>query len=1143
MKQIKFASFCAVAVLIFSAAGTVFAKKTENRAWFLDFDKNIGIPGGYADNSKRIVNTNDEVYGNVLAIESVTGNTASLGNVFAKSNKTLLLEKDYVLSFDFCAKQENVGYVAQAQSVKRDGSLINYLCFVIDNDGTASFAKGGGWVTPNNGNTSFHQRFDYEANTWHNVKILVDIQDRSVEYYIDENYLGKDENYTNFGTGAFRSFGFLTAESYIDGEVDTKNQIVYFDNFKVTYTDDIMDDVDFENGTDFIQNNPSETIGIQNSSGYMSVVTEENGNRAAAVTTYKADSLSEALMKVYFNGIPENENYSLSFRYKHISGSQVDIVPVADGRIGYFRIMPNGNIKIGINWSGNNMALDTEIPSTSDTWHDIKILFDPVLNTAKWYLDGVMVREYSYNSNNASGVLSSMTVQAIGTEDMVANKTPTVLIDDIRTAVKEDFFAKTEIKNGKIILKFSEYPGSFDKTKVKITDENGNVNSVRNIEVFGKTYNITPEYDFIPGMLYNIEFQDGITSESGKELKNIQAESLPEISDITIIPDSVGGIFSGGNELSFDISAKNTKDSKQSLKGIATVIDEDGNYVWSKDISFGEILSESYTNTITINPQFEWKYGKYYLEITLNADEKTVSAYKKFPFSVIFSNGVKNESMGICNHYTNRYETEAENFDEEIKINVLAGFGINREEFQWDRYEKPAGSYALTENQRILFDTLKENGLRPLSTVYIATWAYGREEGYDSEFMPIPVTEYQRERYAEFLEHAIADTKDYNPLYEISNEWNLNYWNKTHTWKDGTEVILTVKDHYIPLMKTAYDTIKSENENADVIGLTVGNENMLPFIEECLDNGAAEYCDYISIHPYSINQSPEAADVRGLVESIRKLLKNTSKPDMPIVFSEWGWTSAPGVLTEEKQAAYSVRGAALVEDLAEYLVWYNGQEKDYIESVLEQNFGFVSGNKSENPLSAKPVYIAISCYNSLTGDKIAGELIKNENGTYKRYFKGVNKNIIQVWSERGDKVIEIPDNTGAQNAVLYDMYGNSENIFSEDGYFKITVGENPYYLEVPGFAVKSSEFSNKNSEVSLEVSLINNSSETKELTAFIASYSKDGRLLDVQLNKITAESGFDDYIRTPAITVDGEVSVVKGFLWDKNGNPVISKTL
>ena len=129
----------------------------------------------------------------------------------------------------------------------------------------------------------------------------------------------------------------------------------------------------------------------------------------------------------------------------------------------------------------------------------------------------------------------------------------------------------------------------------------------------------------------------------------------------------------------------------------------------------------------------------------------------------------------------------------------------------------------------------------------------------------------------------------------------------------------------------------------------------------------------------------------------------------------------------------------------------------------------------------------------------------------------------------------------SEEGILYDMYGNSEAILADNGYFEITAGESPCYLEVSSFKVKSAGFEKTNSGIRFCVNLINNSSQEKDLTVFIASYKNDGRLLDIKMNKIKAEAGFDDFVKTAEIIKDADTASVKGFLWNKAGTPLISE--
>ena len=130
------------------------------------------------------------------------------------------------IHFDFYAKQTNVGYMLQVH-----GSDGNYMTFDIDNDGTASFAKGGGWVVPTVADEGFHKKFTYSINTWHTVAAVVTIADKKIDYYIDGEYLGTDIGNPAFGTGAFKFAGTFTDGGWVTKSADPDNQAVYFEFF------------------------------------------------------------------------------------------------------------------------------------------------------------------------------------------------------------------------------------------------------------------------------------------------------------------------------------------------------------------------------------------------------------------------------------------------------------------------------------------------------------------------------------------------------------------------------------------------------------------------------------------------------------------------------------------------------------------------------------------------------------------------------------------------------------------------------------------------------------------------------------------------------------------------------------------------
>lgn len=209
--------------------------QAEHNALILDFESGVNSNMELLEGTS-IVKVEDETKNNALKIPSRINGLATHANLYGGPNNSGALEaKDYILSFDFLATQQNVGYVMQGQNVKESGSGTSaYFCFVVNYDGNVGFGKGGGWITPT-ASPAYHYT-SYEANKWYSVDIVVDISEKKLEYYINGEKIGEDVGSSNFGTGAFKFAGILARDTWVNGVADPSNQALFIDNFNVRYT-------------------------------------------------------------------------------------------------------------------------------------------------------------------------------------------------------------------------------------------------------------------------------------------------------------------------------------------------------------------------------------------------------------------------------------------------------------------------------------------------------------------------------------------------------------------------------------------------------------------------------------------------------------------------------------------------------------------------------------------------------------------------------------------------------------------------------------------------------------------------------------------------------------------------------------------
>ena len=203
--------------------------------WSLDFESGVKWSGGEFSFNKNynssLINLEDGEHNTVLKMPTENKDMGTLGSFYFNNT---ILEKDYVISFEFCALQQNERFVTQWSTT--DKKVIT--CFTVNNNGVAGFIKNGGWgVDPQEGITQYYGGKAYEIGKWHTVDMVVDIDNQTRAYYIDGEFLGECTDGTNFGNGVVGSIAILHGKNCVSGAVDPETQALYFDNFSVKYTE------------------------------------------------------------------------------------------------------------------------------------------------------------------------------------------------------------------------------------------------------------------------------------------------------------------------------------------------------------------------------------------------------------------------------------------------------------------------------------------------------------------------------------------------------------------------------------------------------------------------------------------------------------------------------------------------------------------------------------------------------------------------------------------------------------------------------------------------------------------------------------------------------------------------------------------
>ena len=529
--------------------------------------------------------------------------------------------------------------------------------------------------------------------------------------------------------------------------------------------------------------------------------------------------------------------------------------------------------------------------------------------------------------------------------------------------------------------------------------------------------------------------------EIGKPLNLEEKIKVPEKVGDALLPSfesgNIGDIFFDKN-VKFNIAVKNNTQEDRKLNYSYKITDENG-----KSISrFGDRATKAGETVYIECRENLWRYGFYDIDINTE-DESNHKIYNsKWKFSVVNSpdKGVVNSKMGTCVHFDMGHNDK--NLEKMMGLYQNAGFVTTRMDARWRQIELSPGAYKLPDAHTRLLKYVSENDTRALLIL-----AYGNPE-ITSESPPRSETEIAK--FTAYAAEVAKLTKGLNVDFEVWNEYNLpGSFNE-----DGG----TTED-YFNLLKATYKAVKAVNPEARVFAMGVANITVaggypmdtIDWMREVMQYGAGEYMDGVTIHPYATSQIPEGTDGNGsagvkLIEDTKALLNEFGCGDKPIIASEIGWTS--NSVSELQQAQYVTRMALMQYDALETFIWYVSQEK-LSGSAGEDKFGWTKAwQDTPYPSQAKPVFVAAANINALLTDaKAEGRQKTEDNELYAYKFKRANgKDIYAVWTTSIEKK-KLSLKLGAENAVIYDMYGNDDNLKAVDGGFNVVVSDSPVYLE------------------------------------------------------------------------------------------------
>jgi hypothetical protein len=246
-------------------------------------------------------------------------------------------------------------------------------------------------------------------------------------------------------------------------------------------------------------------------------------------------------------------------------------------------------------------------------------------------------------------------------------------------------------------------------------------------------------------------------------------------------------------------------------------------------------------------------------------------------------------------------------------------------------------------------------------------------------------------------------------------------WNEPENFASGG----TPQD-YANVVDTAYNAAKAVDPSAE-IGLSVASVD-INYLEQAIDDGAADHFDYISVHPYevlgAVDQGWEG-DYLSIVPTIRKMLAadDPAKENVPIWFTEMGEAigsvNGPVTVTAASQAQDLVKAftMGIAEGVAR-MDWYQAEDG----GGSDDGFGLL--DSSGNPTVSYTAMQSLTTYLG-TNPQYQGWLQLNDTDDG-FVFQGATTSVMALWAQPNatdnvsfnTNVQVVNPSTGASSALV-----------------------------------------------------------------------------------------------------------------------------
>jgi len=689
-----------------------------------------------------------------------------------------------------------------------------------------------------------------------------------------------------------------------------------------------------------------------------------------------------------------------------------------------------------------------------------------------------------------------------------------------------------------VYIYFGEKSGAVSLLeKDKMPDEFSDFSEV----IFVHSYGDYTEalWDNIKICRLNSETYEFVESDEGIEFE----EDAKKAVAVNINTDRAGNIFYNAECLEFDIEYNN-----RSI--VETDYNAWYELTYNSEVLMSEykqlVLPQNGAKEYAVNIPVE-KYGFYEFKI-YNEDKTEILAETRFSNVHTAGDGVKNDKIGTTIHLT-RVEDKSAAFEilKNGGFSVARGgqndwSNIEKQKGVYEIDETNQEYYELAidngfENMTIL------KGSNELYASEFPTSNVDREGLVENP----PQSDGLIEKFAKYCYETVVMYPQVK-YFQIWNEWNNAPTFNLDSVTGAEYYAKVLKAGYAAVKKAGEDrgseavvvAMSPSGTKAEWISGVLNALNG----EKCFDivsihpytytDGGENKESTYAPEEVCARHKTELGDVVTRVKAVQSVLEEYGYTDVPLWAGEFGFSSY--ICGEEKQAQYAVRMVALndANNLLDKMLWYTFQNHT-ASTEKEQNFGMVRYHEDVLvPYEAKPVYLAMSNYNALMTDaKIIEKIADGESGVYiYKFLDRFGNTIYTAWTTDGMTEYEFKSNS--KLLEFYDLYGNKRVMLNENGNVTLNLTEGITYIKEPKKYVK----------VVQSGEIITNISQMTDDEFNVMAYSDDNGSFDVILVQYNDDSLIDAVTYNSKeernFRLHSETDEIRIFCWN-NMHPVLDK--